>query len=238
MPVIEVTPGVAVAESGGKTILFGCPPEVIKHLMLKGVKSPEIIVLPDTPYRFDVLQNCTEFPLYYFLFVQRNFLEGKKLTIVGTATHLKANRKLLRLTLLGPTREEYDALGHNPDFDELYREARALSVKGKDGRELTIDDFVNFVPFKDGVAESEGARIEHVGKNVYRAGGDKIDINFDTPQLPPYDLRNDFVTTSPIHFGATVLGGASGFIADKPCSGLLLHYNAENMLIDCVPYLE
>lgn len=238
MPVIEVTPGVAVAESGGKTILFGCPPEVIKHLMLKGVKSPEIIVLPDTPYRFDVLQNCTEFPLYYFLFVQRNFLEGKKLTIVGTATHLKANRKLLRLTLLGPTREEYDALGHNPDFDELYREARALSVKGKDGRELTIDDFVNFVPFKDGVAESEGARIEHVGKNIYRAGGDKIDINFDTPQLPPYDLRNDFVTTSPIHFGATVLGGASGFIADKPCSGLLLHYNAENMLIDCVPYLE
>lgn len=238
MPVIEVTPGVAVHTGAGKTILFGCPPEVIKHLMLKGLPSPEVIVLPDTPYRFDVLQNCTEFPLYYFLFVQRNFLEGKKLTIVGTPTHLKANRKLLRLTLLGPTRAEYEALGQSPVYDELYREARVLSVKDKTGRELTIDDFVNFIPFKDGVAEIGGFRIEHPGRNVYRVGTDKVDINFDTPQLPPYDLRNDFVTTAPTHFGATVLGGASGFIADKPCSGLLLHYNAENMLIDCVPYLE
>ena len=42
----------------------------------------------------------------------------------------------------------------------------------------------------------------------------------------------------PSQFGVTVLGGASGFIADKPCSGLILHYNSEHMLIDCVPYLE
>ncbi len=238
MPVIEVTPGVSVLDAGGKTLLFGCPPEVIKHLMLKGIKSPEVIVIPDTPYRFDVLQNCTEFPLYYFLFVERNFMAGKKLTIVGTAAHLKANRKLLRLTLLGPTRAEYDALGANPAFDELFRESRALAIKNKEGRELTIDDFVNFIPFKEGIADVDGVRIEHAGKNIYRAGGEKIDINFNTPQLPPYDLRYDFVTTHPIHFGATVLGGASGFIADKPCSGLLLHYNSENMLVDCVPYLE
>jgi CRP-like cAMP-binding protein len=238
MSIKEVTPGVAVCSVGAKAILFGCPPEVIKHLMIQGIPCPDVIVLPDTPYRFDVLQNCTEFPLYYFLFVQRNFLVGKKLTIVGTATHLKANRKLLRLTLLGPTREEYDTLGHSVHYDELYREARALSVKNQQGRELTIDDFVDFIPFKDGVANALGVRIEHTGRDVYRVAGDKIDISFDTPQLPPYDLRNDFVTTSPTHFGATVLGGASGFIADKPCSGLLLHYNGENMLIDCVPYLE
>jgi hypothetical protein len=238
MPVTEITHGVSVSEAHGKTVLFGCPPEVIKHLMLRGIKSPEVIVLPDTPYRFNVLQNCTEFPLYYFLFVERNFMAGRRLTIVGMPAQLKANRKLLRLTLVGPTRAEYDALGQNPDFDELYREARALSVKDKEGRELMIDDFVNFVPFRNGVAETTGIRIEHTGKNIYRIGGDRVDINFDTPQLPPYDLRSDFVTTSPIHFGATVLGGASGFIADKPCSGLLLHYNSEHMLIDCVPYLE
>ena len=65
MPVTEVTPGVAFARIAETNILFGCPPEVIKHLMLKGLGSPEVIVLPDTAYRFDVLQNCTEFPLYY-----------------------------------------------------------------------------------------------------------------------------------------------------------------------------
>ncbi|HNN76011.1 MAG TPA: hypothetical protein PKN93_15255, partial [Leptospiraceae bacterium] len=63
MAVVEVTHGVALCNAAGKNILFGCPPEVIKHLMVKGLGSPEVIVLPDTPYRFDTLQNCTEFPL-------------------------------------------------------------------------------------------------------------------------------------------------------------------------------
>ncbi len=239
MPVTAVTPGVAFARTAETNILFGCPPEVIKHLMLRGLGSPEVIILPDTPYRFDVLQNCTEFPLYYFLFVERNFMQGKKLTIVGTPTHLKANRKLLRLTLVGPTRKEYDALGHSPWFDELYRESREISVKNAAGQELSIDDFVDFIPFRNGVAKlKNGTEIIHTGKDRYRLGDDIIDINFSVPQQPPYDLRNDFTTTMPAHFGVTVLGGASGFIADKPCSGLVLHYNSEHMLVDCVPYLE
>ncbi len=239
MSVVEIAPGVAAYRAADKTILLGCPPEVIKHMMMKGLGSPEVVVIPDTPYRFDVLQNCTEFPLYYFLFVDRNFLAGKKLTIVGTSTQLKANRKLLRLTLLGPTRKEYDALGQSHWFDELYREARALSVKGQDGRELSIDDFVDFVPFSGGVAKIPGGiDILHTGKDRYQIGGEKIDLSFNTPQAPPYDLRNDFTTSMPAHFGVTVLGGASGFNADKPCSGLVMHYNSEHMLIDCVPYLD
>ncbi len=239
MAITEVTAGVALCRAAEQNILFGCPPEVIKHLMLKGLGSPEVIVLPDTPYRFNVLQNCTEFPLYYFLFVERNFMQGKKLTIVGPPAHLKANRKLLRLTLVGPTRKEYDALGQSPWYDELYREARAISVKNSEGKELTIDDFVDFIPFKDGVARLQnGTEILHTGRDQYRVNSDSIDIRFETPQAPPYDLRSDFTTTMPSHFGVTVLGGASGFIADKPCSGLVLHYNSEHMLIDCVPYLE
>lgn len=239
MPVTEIAPGVSLCTAADRKILFGCPPEVIKHLMLKGLGSPDVIVLPDTPYRFDTLQNCTEFPLYHFLFVERNFMQGKKLAIVGTPLHLKANRKLLRLTLVGPTKKEYAALGENRWFPELYRESRTLALKDSTGRELTIDDFVEFIPFENGVATLPGGlKIEHTGNDRYAVGNDRIDVAFDTPQTPPYDLRNDFVTTMPAHFGVTVLGGASGFIADKPCSGLILHYNSEHMLIDCVPYLE
>ncbi|GAB4433001.1 MAG: cyclic nucleotide-binding domain-containing protein [Turneriella sp.] len=239
MPLIDVTHGVKVYRDDTNNILFGCPPEVIKHLMLKGLGSPQVIVLPDTPYRFDTLQNCTEFPLYYFLFVERNFMQGKKLTIVGAPTHLKANRKLLRLTLLGPTRKEYEALGHSPWFDELWREARAISVKDNSGRELSIDDFVDFVPFENGKAMlKNGAIIGHTGCDRFEVSGHTIDISFEEKQAPPYDLRNDFIAHQPLHFGVTVLGGASGFNADKPCSGLVLHYNSEHMLIDCVPYLE
>ncbi|WCL49031.1 cyclic nucleotide-binding domain-containing protein [Leptospira sp. GIMC2001] len=236
---ISVTPGVSVVIREESTILFGCPPEVIKHLINKGIPSPDIIVLPDTPYRFDVLQNCTEFPLYSFLFVDGNFFKGKKLTIIGTPLHLKANRKLLRLTLLGPTPKEYRDLGDNPWFEELHRESRAMAIKDKNGKELTIDDFIDFVPFEKGKARlSNGIVIEHIGTDRFSIDNEKIDISFNEPQEPPYDLRNEFVSMTPIHFGTTVLGGASGFIADKPCSSILLHYNAEHMLVDCPPYLK
>lgn len=239
MAVIEVAPGVTVCQTENRNLLFGCPPEVIKHLMLKGLPSPDVIILPDTSYRFDVLQNCTEFPLYSFLFVEGHFRSGKKLTIVGTPLHIKANRKLLRLTLLGPTRKEYAELGSSHWFDELYRESRAMAVKDASGREFSIDDFVDFIPFAEGVATlADGTRIEHTGKDRYRVGQHEIDISFNTPQLPPYNLHGDFVTTIPMRLGVTVLGGASGFIADKPCSSLLLQYNSEHMLIDCPPYLE
>lgn len=238
MSLIQITPGVAVYQTNEYNILFGCPPEVIKHLMLKGVKPARVIVLPDTTYRFDVLQNCTEFPLYSFLFVEGGLGRGEKLTIVGSARHLKANRELLRLTLLGPTQAQYEALGPNPWFDELYREARALSVKGSDGQELGIDELVNFVPFRKGIARlPDGTEIFHTGQDRFRVADQTVDIAFNEPQDPPYDLRSDFTATVPTQFGVTVLGGASGFISDKPCSGLVLHYNSENMLIDCVPYL-
>ncbi|MCC5814564.1 MAG: cyclic nucleotide-binding domain-containing protein [Leptospira sp.] len=236
---INIAPGVEVITEPEKTILFGCPPEVIKFLDIHSCPSPDVIVLPDTPYRFNVLQNCTEFPLYSFLFVQQNFFKGKKLSIVGTAAHLRANRKLLRLTLLGPTKKEYDKLGTSPWFQDLFNESRSMALKDKNGNELGIDDFVDFIPFQSGVAHlNDGSKIEHIGTDVYRYNSEKVDINFDIPQNPPYDLRNDFVSSLPIHFGATILGGASGFITDKPCSSLLIHYNSDLMLVDCPPYLD
>jgi CRP-like cAMP-binding protein len=239
MKFISVTHGVSVLQDNDKTLLFGCPPEVIKHLSKQGIPSPDVIVLPDTAYRFDVLQNCTEFPLYSFLFVEGNFFKGKKLTIVGTRTHVRANRKLLRLTLLGPTEAEYKKIGNSDWYEDLYKESRAMSLKDKTGKEYTIDDFIDFVPFSDGRAKLPNSlEILHTGVDQYSVQGETINISFSEPQDPPYDLRNDFVSPTPIHFGATVLGGASGFIEDKPCSSILLHYNTELMLVDCPPYLQ
>lgn len=39
-------------------------------------------------------------------------------------------------------------------------------------------------------------------------------------------------------FGIDILGGASGFSANNPCSGVILNYNSDYMLIDCMPYLN
>lgn len=244
MQVIDLLHGVKIArnqsdkESENFSILFGVPPEVIKFIMLRELDFPEYIVLPDIKHKFGTLQNSTEFTLYFFLFVQGNFFKGRKLNIIGTNKHLKANRELLRLTLLGPTKAEYDEIGSNPVFEQLYRESRAIALKNDNGKEYTIDDFVNFIPFEKGVCEVGNTTLKHIGINRYLVKDHKIDINFDEPQHPPYDLRGNYVPILPSRFGVDVLGGASGFIPDKPCSGLILNYNSDYMLIDCVPYLE
>lgn len=244
MQVIDLLPGVKIAVNRTKneenrfSVLFGVPPEVVKFIMLQKLDFPEYIVLPDTKHRFGTLQNSTEFTLYFFLFVQGNFFKGKKLNIIGTRKHLKANRELLRLTLLGPTQAEYDEIGSNPVFQQLYRESRAISLKNKDGKEYSIDDFVNFIPFESGKCKVGDTVLKHIGLNRYLINNQKIDINFNEPQEPPYDLRGNYVPILPSRFGVDVLGGASGFIPDKPCSGLILNYNSDYMLIDCVPYLE
>ncbi len=238
MAVFEITHGVKLYKSEKESVVFGCPPEVIKFFINQDYEFPSVVVLPDTNYKFGVLQNATEFPLYYFLFVQGNFFKGQKLTIVGTIKQIEANRELLRLTLLGPDASEYEKLGNNEYHKQLFRESRELALKDKNGREYVIDDFINFIAFEKSEVRVGETIIRRKGDDRYEADGEEVDINFSTPQEPPYDLRGDFIPTMPHKFGVTVLGGASGFISHKPCSGLALNFNSEYMLIDCVPYLE
>ncbi len=244
MAIIDIMPGAKIYRNEqGVSILFGVPPEIIKYLMMREIPLPDYIMLPDTVYKNGVVQNAVEFPLYYFLFVQGNFNRGRKLNIMGGRPELKNCRELLRLTLLGPSKEEYDMLARNDEerrrFEGLYRESRALSVKDADGQEIPIDGFTEFLPFSgDGVIQTEHFRLEHKGNNVYEVDGELIDINFSRPQLPPYDLNPNYTTMMPGKFGIDVLGGASGFAARNPCSGLVLNYNSDYMLIDCMPYLE
>jgi len=91
MPIIDLMPGVKIYKDEKYSILFGCPPEIIKNIMLSNLEFPDYIVLPDRIFHNGVLQNCTEFPLYYFLFVLGNFFKGKKLNILGEKKHIENN---------------------------------------------------------------------------------------------------------------------------------------------------
>ena len=238
MNTIDIVPGVKIYKEKKYSLLFGCPPEVIKSLIMQKVDFPDYIVLPDIIHHDGVLQNCTEFPLYFYLFAMGKFADGKKLNIVGEPDHLESNKQLLRLTLLGPTLEEYKLIGTSPHFDELYKESRFIGLKGPGGEGLSITDLVNFIPFVNNAADTVDCTIKHKGRNVYEIDGTTIDINFTDKQYPPYDLRFNYVSVMPGRFGVDIMGGGSGFTPNKPCSGMLLNYNSDYMLIDCLPYLE
>jgi hypothetical protein len=127
------------------------------------------------------------------------------------------------------------ALGSTSSTASLGR-SRSRTAKAKSSQSTTLWILYLFKMASPGSATA--LKFITAPATSTRLNGENIDIRFDTAQDPPYDLRSDFTTTLPSQFGVTVLGGASGFIADKPCSGLVLHYNSEHMLIDCVPYLE
>lgn len=238
MRVHEIMTGAVLVEAE-KTVLFGCPPEIIKAIMKRSLPFPEAVVLPDIPYRYGVVQNATEFVLYYFLFMANNYNSGKKLVIAGRREDVDNNLKLLRLSLLGPTKREYLSMGDSPHFGRLYQESRALSLKDPQGREYAIEDLVSPLYFENDRLDCS-VPITHENTNIYTAGAEKIkiDINISAPQRPPYELIHDYTPRLPLKFGIDVLGGGSGFTPDRPCSSLLLNHNSEYMLIDCPPYLD
>ncbi|MCB1169249.1 MAG: cyclic nucleotide-binding domain-containing protein [Leptospiraceae bacterium] len=242
MAVVDIIPGVKIYQGKDFSVLFGCPPEIIKHLMIRQIPFPDLIVIPDTIHKNGTLQNSTEFPLYYFLFLMGNFQKGVRLNIAGNKTQVKNNRKLLQLSLLGPSVKEFNAIGASKYYRRLYNESRYIAIKDKEGKEITIDGFVNFSFFKQDLLEVElndrPCKIQHLERNVYEIEGERIDINFTERQPLAYDLKSSYTPTIPFRFGVDVLGGGSGFTPNKPCSALLLNYNSDYMLIDCPPYLE
>ena len=65
-------------------------------------------MLTDIREKDGALLNNLEFPLYFFLFIARGLAEKRKLNLVGPSEAISQAMRLLRFTLLGPTRAELD----------------------------------------------------------------------------------------------------------------------------------
>jgi hypothetical protein len=107
--------GARLYEDDNGCMLIGQPPEVFKGLLIHGVSSFDTVVLPDVKEKGGSLTNSLEFPLYFFLFVSKAFSEGRRLNLVGEPVDISHALRLLRITLLGPTREELYQWRTEPD---------------------------------------------------------------------------------------------------------------------------
>ena len=54
----------------------------------------------------------------------------------------------------------------------------------------------------------------------------------------PYLLQTDYVSRELVKLGLEILGSASGFAADEPCTWLALCYSGDYILIDSFPNLD
>ena len=236
--------GSRLYQDGNHSVLFGQPPEVLKGLMIHKTPSFDTLVLTDVREKDGSLVNSLEFPLYSFLFFGDALALGKKLNLVGHADAISQALRLLRITLLGPTRAELDSWGTDPAMrDEWLAASAFLAIKNHKDKVIPVEQFFNPVLFQDGSARVGDLLIRHLDTDRYEVlgDGDKVTVdlnNEDEVVNPPYKVEPDYVPGGLVKLGIEVLGGASGFSPTEPCTGIALCYNGEYMLIDAIPFLD
>jgi hypothetical protein len=243
LSLVQPCQGARLFEDSAGTILFGAPPEVLKGLLRHGVSNFDTIVLPDVREKSGSLTNSLEFPLYFFLFVSNGLAEGRRLNLVGDDYAISQALRLLRITLLGPTREELlDWRTETGLLQEWIAASKELSLKDGTGKTIAIEEFFNLFPFENDTAKVNEQSIVRVARDVFeihsRGSVTQIDLNDDSKVSPPYPVEPDYVPGGLVKLGIEVLGGASGFTPSEPCTGLALCYNGEYMLIDCIPFMD
>jgi len=237
------TSGCRIVTDETEVILFAQPPEVLKGLLRDNITAFDTLVLSDIREKNGSLLNNLEFPLYFFLFIARGLAEKRRLNLVGSSEAISQALRLLRFTLLGPTHAELDKWHTEETLkQEWLAVAEALAIKNDAGQIRQVEDFFNLIPFENNIAVAGNFVIERRSVDRYLVsspGGDVyVDLNDEEPVLPPYPVQIDYVPGGLAKMGIEVLGGASGFSTDEPCTGLALCYNGDYLLIDSIPFLD
>ncbi len=224
-------------------ILFGQPPEVLKGLLINGITGFDTLVLTDIREKDGSLQNNLEFPIYFFLFVARGLERGSRLNLVGEARDIQHALRLLRYTLMGPTDAELQDWGTDAELKtEWLAVADAIALKNKAGETIRVEDFFNLCPFVNDEVSTGSLRIRHLGPDNYQVNNSEghvgVNLNQDQHVQPPYTVQSDYVPGGLVKLGLEILGGASGFTPNEPCTGLALCYNGDYILIDSIPFLD
>ncbi|MFT5502884.1 MAG: hypothetical protein ACI845_002891 [Gammaproteobacteria bacterium] len=235
--------GSRIVSNSSESILFGQPPEILKSLIRQKLADFDTLVLIDSREKDGSLLNNIEFLLYYFLFFSNGLAENRKINLVGDEAAISQVLRLLRYTLFGPTQSEFEIWGTDPDLSkEWLNVSRYLALKDVTKKIIPVEGFFNSIPFQNDVAVAGDFVIEHRGTDRYLiscSGGD-VDVDmreFESIQ-PPYAVPMDYVPGGLSKLGVEVLGGASGFSTDEPCTGLALCYNGDYLLIDSIPFLD
>ena len=241
--ILTPAPGSRIVTDSNAVILFGQPPEVLKGLLRKGVLSFDTLVLTDIREKNGSLMNNLEFPFYFFLFFAKGLAEKRRINLVGDTDTISQALRLLRFTLFGPTRAELTEWETESGLREEWLSiSHHLALKDDNNEVIPIADFFNVIAFDNNKAMVGDLSITRKAPDIYqvanKAGEIEVNLNEDQDIRPPYAVPIDHVTGGLAKLSLEVLGGASGFATDEPCTGLALCHNGDYILIDSIPFLE
>ena len=241
--IIKPASGSRLVQAAGHALLVGQPPEVLKGLKLSGHEHFDGVMLIDTRERDGSLMNHVEFLLYHFLFNLGGYASGEKLLLIGDAQAIKQAKRLMKITLLGPDPDQFKHWGSDPLLaQEWLGISDDAALRSPNQTILSVDDFFTTYAFTDNQVQVGDLLIEHTGFDQYRFSDGRdsqdLDLGEDTLIRPSYPTQKDYHSAGLAKFSLEVLGGASGFSPNEPCTGLALCHNGEYLLIDAIPFLD
>lgn len=168
MHVLPLFPGVFYISVGSRSLLAGCPPEIVKVLMQRGLRPPNWILLPDKPVSHGESQVAVEFPLYHHLFGGGKLTDGEPLGLLGSERRVKAAHDLLELTLFGPDPEQLTEWGMPAaEAEALARETRSFQLKDKQGKVIPLDAMVRTKVLEDAPVDLGWCCVRRVACNRF-----------------------------------------------------------------------
>jgi hemerythrin-like metal-binding protein len=266
MTKLEIMAGVSFVDipEAGLAILCGCPENVVKFLIKRGVMrwterrgvkfetGPNAILLSEVPVQGGRFCNLAEFPVLQMLYRQGMIVpehpnnSGLKPMLIGLREQVEAQSRYIYLGNYGlPSREELEQAGLSSE-DAL--DQHRMKLKFAFGAIRQTEELLD-LKIIDGHALElrNGAFVRRIGINRYEFifGGASTEVDLNLPPgeryRSPYTLpqkANGLAAIGLTAFAIVHLGEGDGWDVDRPCMGSLIIHRGEPYLIDAGPNIE
>ncbi|MBF0399813.1 MAG: response regulator [Magnetococcales bacterium] len=256
--VIQVTAGVFWLQvpEAGLYILCGCPGEVVKHLMHKGLIStaqrhgvtfetgPNVILLSDLLVQNGGFANLAEFPVLQMLYRQGMIIpnhpnnSGVKPLLIGSKAQVQAQLEYIYRGNYGlVSQEEIMACGVEPELAEIQMR---IKRKFAFGTILSPTSFLDTLEIGEEPVEiRNGVTVLRTGFNRFRFSyhGEHADIDLNLPPNTlyeaPYPLGRHRIQQH--YFAVLHTGEGDGWDINRPSMGSIVMFQGRVYLVDVSP---
>lgn len=254
----QVAPGVFWLQvpEAGLYILCGCPGEVVKHLMRRGLintvnkggvtceTGPNVILLSDLLIQNGGFANLAEFPVLQMLYRQGMLLPGHpsntgiKPMLIGSPAQVQAQMAYIHRGNYGlVSKEEMMACGVDEKMADILMR---IKLKFAFGSIRSPSQFLDTLEIEEDTVEiRNGVTVLRTGVNKFRFGfrGEftEVDLNLPTgvSYESPYLLGQH--RCSQHHFAVIHAGEGDGWDVNRPSMGSIVLFKGRTYLIDAGP---
>jgi hemerythrin len=258
MEKIEVSSGVWLLDiaEADLSILCGCPPDVVKLLMKRGLinrkkwdkglweNGPNAILLSDLPMQGGKFANLVEFPILQMFYRQGMIVPGHpgntgaKPLVMGLSSQLSAVCEyLFRGTYGLEDKDEILQCGIQEDFaNEIIREKLAFAFN----QLRSSEDILELKALDSGECEiREGLRVRRLSVNRYSFsyGGEteEIDLNLKNGECYVSPIKLEYHKLKRDYFSVVHIGEGDGWDQHRPCMASIVFFQGKIFLIDTGP---